>query len=336
MGRGRAAAYPERVPAPAPDLSVALGRLRLRNPILVASGTFGYAREFAPLVDLSKLGGIVPKTVTPLPRAGNPPPRTVETPAGMLNSIGLDNDGVDHFCAHHLPYLRTLGAAVVANVAGKSPAEFAAMAAQIERAGGADAVELNVSCPNVTGGVDYGRTPEGCAAVVAAVREACGLPVLAKLTPNVTDVVPVARAAADAGADAVTLINTLTGLAVDWKRRRPVLGNGVGGLSGPAIKPVALRIVWQVANAVDVPVVGCGGIRTVDDVLEFLVCGAGAVQVGTANFADPGVSGRLVDELAAAVAGEGLASVRELVGTLGPAATAQRAGTPAVPRPEQD
>ena len=318
--------------APAPDLSVRLGRLRLANPVLVASGTFGYAREFAPLVDLSKLGGVVPKTVTPRPRAGNPPPRTVETPAGMLNSIGLDNDGVDHFCERHLPYLRTLGTAVIANVAGKTPAEFAAMAAQIKRAGGADAVELNVSCPNVTGGVDYGRTPEGCAAVVKAVRDACDLPVLAKLTPNVTDIVSIARAAADAGADAVTLINTLTGLAVDWRKRRPVLGNGIGGLSGPAIKPVALRIVHQVRRAVDIPIVGCGGVRTVDDVLEFLVAGATAVQVGTANFADPTVSGRLVDDLAAAVAGEKLASVRELVGTLGPAKTAQAAGTPAVPQ----
>ena len=220
-------------PAPAPDLSVVLGRLRLANPILVASGTFGYAREFAPLVDLSALGGVVPKTVTPHPRTGNPPPRTVETPAGMLNSIGLDNDGVDHFCARHLPYLAGLGTAVIANVAGKSPAEFAQMAAQIEAAGGADAVELNVSCPNVTGGVDYGRTPDGCAAVVAAVRAACDLPVLAKLTPNVTDVPAIAAAAADAGADALTLVNTFTGLAVDWKRRRPVLGNGVGGIERP-------------------------------------------------------------------------------------------------------
>ena len=309
--------------APNPDLAVTLGRLRLDNPVLVASGTFGYAREFAPLVDLSRLGGVVPKTVTPRPRAGNPPPRTVETPAGMLNSIGLDNDGVDHFCAHHLPYLRTLGTAVIANVAGKSPEEFAESCRKVEAAGGADAVELNVSCPNVTGGVDYGRTPEGCAAVVKAVREACDLPVLAKLTPNVTDVVPIARAAADVGADAVTLVNTLTGLAVDWRKRRPVLGNGIGGLSGPAIKPVALRIVHQVASAVDVPIVGCGGVRTVDDVLEFLVTGATAVQVGTANFADPTVSGRLVDDLAAAVAGEGLASARALVGTLGPAATAR-------------
>lgn len=316
---------------PAPDLSVALGRLRLANPILVASGTFGYAREFAPLVDLSTLGGVVPKTVTPLPRIGNPPPRTVETPAGMLNSIGLDNDGVEHFCAHHLPYLSGLGTAVIANVAGKSPDEFAAMAAQVEQAGGADAIELNVSCPNVSGGVDYGRTPEGAAAVVSAVRAACGLPILAKLTPNVTDVPSVARAAADAGADAVTLVNTFTGLAVNWRTRRPVLGNGIGGLSGPAIKPLALRIVYQVAQAVDVPIVGCGGIRTVDDVLEFLVCGASAVQVGTANFADPTVSGRLVTELAAAMQQEGIGSVNELIGTLGPPKTQQAVGTPATP-----
>ncbi|MFH5803466.1 dihydroorotate dehydrogenase [Alienimonas sp. DA493] len=315
----------------APDLSVTLGRLRLANPILVASGTFGYAREFAPLVDLSTLGGVVPKTVTPLPRIGNPPPRTVETPAGMLNSIGLDNDGVEHFCSHHLPYLSGLGTAVIANVAGKSPDEFAAMAAQVEAAGGANAIELNVSCPNVSGGVDYGRTPEGAAAVVGAVRKACELPILAKLTPNVTDVPSVARAAADAGADAVTLVNTFTGLAVNWRTRRPVLGNGIGGLSGPAIKPLALRVVYQVAQAVDVPIVGCGGIRTVDDVLEFLVCGASAVQVGTANFADPTVSGRLVTDLTAAMQEQGIASMSELVGTLGPPKTQQAAGTPATP-----
>ena len=316
----------------APDLSVTLGRLRLANPILVASGTFGYAREFAPLVDLSTLGGVVPKTVTPQPRIGNPPPRTVETPAGMLNSIGLDNDGVDHFCESHLPYLSRLGTAVIANVAGKSPAEFAAMASQVERAGGANAIELNVSCPNVTGGVDYGRTPEGAAAVVGAVRAACDLPILAKLTPNVTDVPGVAQAAADAGADAVTLVNTFTGLAVNWRTRRPVLGNGIGGLSGPAIKPLALRVVYQVAQAVDVPIVGCGGIRTIDDVLEFLVCGASAVQVGTANFADPTVSGRLVTELAEAMSEEGVNSVSDFVGTLGPAKTQQAAGAPAAPK----
>ena len=319
-------------PSAAPGLPVSLGRLALKNPILVASGTFGYAREFAPLVDLSALGGVVPKTVTPRPRTGNPPPRTVETPAGMLNSIGLDNDGVDHFCAHHLPYLRTLGTAVIANVAGENPDQFAAMAAQIAAAGGADAVELNVSCPNVTGGVDYGRTPEGAAAVVRAVREACDLPVLAKLTPNVTDVPSIALAAAEAGADAVTLVNTFTGLAVDWRKRRPVLGNGIGGLSGPAIKPLALRVVHQVHASCDVPIVGCGGVRTVDDVLEFLVAGATAVQVGTANFADPTVSGRLVGELAAALREEGVGDVNELVGALGPPDTRQAAGTPAVPQ----
>ncbi len=222
---------------------------------------------------------------------------------------------------------------MIANVAGKSPAEFASMAAQVERSsrengGGADAIELNVSCPNVTGGVDYGRTPEGAAAVVRAVRNACGLPILAKLTPNVTDVPAIAQAAADAGADAVTLVNTFTGLAVNWRTRRPALGNGIGGLSGPAIKPLALRIVYQVSQAVDVPIVGCGGIRTLDDVLEFLVCGASAVQVGTANFADPTVSGRLVNELSAALRDEGAASVRDLIGTLGPAKTAQMAGAP--------
>ena len=307
-----------------------MGRLRLANPILVASGTFGYAREVAPFVDLSRLGGVVPKTVTPLPRVGNPPPRTVETPAGMLNSIGLDNDGLDAFCDTHLPHLLGLGTAVVVNIAGKTPAEFSAMAARLSEWPDVAALELNVSCPNVSGGVDYGSDPARTAGVVRGVRDACDFPVLAKLTPNVTDVPAIAQAAADAGADAVSLVNTFTGLAVDWRARRPVLGNGIGGLSGPAIKPLALRVVHQVRQSVDVPIVGVGGVRTVDDVCEFLVAGASAVQVGTANFLDPGLSGRLVDELAGVLAGEGLGCVGELVGTLQPPRADAGLGTPAV------
>jgi dihydroorotate dehydrogenase (NAD+) catalytic subunit len=298
------------------ELSVTLGRLRLANPILVASGTFGYAREMAGVVDFARLGGIIPKTVTRQPRAGNPPPRTVETASGMLNAIGLDNDGIEHFLRHHLPYLRTLPTALIANIAGKSEAEFIEMAALIGREPGLAGLELNLSCPNVAGGVDFATDPAVTRRVVEGVRRVCPLPLIAKLTPNVTDVVPIARAAAEGGADAVSLVNTFIGLAVDWRRRRPVLGNGTGGLSGPAIKPLALRLVWRVARHGGVPVIGIGGIATIDDVMEFLVAGASAVQVGTANFYDPLAAPRLVGQLPAALAELGAGSVREVVGTL--------------------
>ncbi len=299
------------------DLAVTLGRLQLRNPILVASGTFGYAREMAGAVDFSCLGGIIPKTVTRSPRAGNEPPRTVETPSGMLNAIGLDNDGIDHFLDHHLPYLRNLPTAVIANIAGKNEPEFIELAERVGRTQGLAGVELNLSCPNVAGGVDFATDPKVTYRVVRGVRDVCPLPILAKLTPNVTDIVPVAQAAADAGADAVSLVNTFIGMAVDWRRRRPILGNVTGGLSGPAIKPLALRLVWRVARHVKIPVVGIGGIATLDDVMEFLVAGASAVQLGTVNFYDPTVSERLARQLPDALAQLGAASVREVIGTLG-------------------
>jgi dihydroorotate dehydrogenase (NAD+) catalytic subunit len=299
-----------------PDLSVTLGRLRLRNPVLVASGTFGYAREMAGVVDFAKLGGVVPKTVTRQPRAGNAPPRTVETPSGMLNAIGLDNDGIEHFIHHHLPYLRTLPTATIANIAGKNEQEFIDMAAMLGKEAGIAALELNLSCPNVSGGVDFAIDPEVTRRVVRGVRAVCPLPILAKLTPNVTDIVRIAAAAAEAGADAVVLINTFVGIAIDWKRRRPVLGNATGGLSGPAIKPLALRMVWQVARQVNVPIIGVGGIATVDDVMEFLVAGATAVQLGTVNFYDPTASMRVVEQLPAALAILGADSVREIVGSM--------------------
>src|SRR5262245_1607079 len=299
------------------DLTVTLGRLTLRNPVLVASGTFGYAREMEGLVDFAALGGVIPKTVTAQTRIGNPPPRTVETACGMLNAIGLDNDGLDHFLSHHLPYLRTLPTAVIANIAGKTEDEFVEMAGQVGREGaGLAALELNLSCPNVAGGIDFAVDPAVTGRVVRRVRAACPLPLIAKLTPNVTDVRPVARAAAEAGADAVALANTFVGMAVDWRRRRPVLGNVTGGLSGPAIKPLVLRLVWQVAREKIVPVIAVGGIATVDDVMEFLVAGASAVQVGTANFYDPTASVRNVDGLPAALAQLGAKSVAEVVGTL--------------------
>jgi dihydroorotate dehydrogenase (NAD+) catalytic subunit len=304
------------LPAPVTDLAITLGRLRLPNPILVASGTFGYGREMTGFVDLARLGGIVPKTITPQPRKGNVPWRTVETASGLLNSIGLDNDGLETFLAKQLPFLAGCGAPVIVSIAGATAAEFVALARRLDGVPGIAALELNVSCPNVSHGVDLGTDPETCRAVVAGVREATGLPVIAKLTPNVTDIGAVARGAADGGADAVTLINTLQGMAIDWRRRKPLLGNVVGGLSGPAIKPVALRCVHQVHRAVGIPIIGVGGIMTIDDCLEFFVAGAAAVQIGTASFAEPVVSARLLDELPAALAEAGVARFADVVGTL--------------------
>lgn len=299
-----------------PDLAVTLGRLRFRNPVLVASGTFGYAREMEGLVDFAQLGGIVPKTVTKAPRAGNAPPRTVETAAGMLNAIGLDNDGIDHFISHHLPYLKTLPTAVLGNIAGKTEDEFVSMAEQIGKTEGLAGLELNLSCPNVSGGTDFATDPDVTRRIIAGVKKVCPLPIVAKLTPNVTRVVPIAEAAADAGADAVSLVNTFVGLAIDWKRKKPILGNITGGLSGPAIKPLALRIVWQVAKAVKVPIIGIGGIATVDDAMEFFLAGASAIQVGTANFYRPTAAAEIVAGLPAALEAIGAKSVAEIVGEL--------------------
>ena len=283
---------------------------------MVASGTFGYAREMAAFVDLSRLGAILPKTITPQPRAGNQPWRTVETAAGMLNSIGLDNDGIDAFITHHLPYLRTVGCPVIVSIAGADCQEFADMAARLDGEPGVAALELNISCPNVSGGVDLGTDPGMCFQVVSQVRAASSLPILAKLTPNVTSITAIARAAADAGADAISLINTLLGMAVDWRRKRPMLGSGMGGLSGPAVKPVAMSCVYQVASAIEVPVIGIGGIANVDDAMEFFVAGASAVQIGTANFYDPTVSMKILDELPAALASAGGRSISDVVGSL--------------------
>src|SRR5712672_2410041 len=236
----------------------------------------------ASFVHLERLGGVIPKTVTARPRAGNPTPRTVETASGLLNAIGLDNDGIDHFREHHMPYLRTVGTAVIANIAGEDEDQFVAMAESLGGEPGLAAVELNVSCPNVSHGLDLGIDARSVGRLVGRVREACPLPLIAKLTPNVTDIVAIAAAAADAGADAVSLVNTFRGMAVNWRARRPILANDVGGLSGPAIKPMALRMVWDVARACPtLPIIGIGGIANADDALEFLVAGASAVQVGT-------------------------------------------------------
>ncbi len=299
------------------DLPVSLGRLHLKNPVLVASGTFGYVREMREMVRLERLGGVIPKTVTFHARAGNPTPRTVETASGMLNAIGLDNDGIAHFREHHLPYLRTVGTAVIANIAGEDEDQFVAMAEMLGAEAGLAAVELNISCPNVSHGLDLGIDAGAVGRLVNRVRSACPLPIIAKLTPNVTNIVPIAEAAAIAGADAVSLINTLRGMAVDWRRRRPILAYDVGGLSGPAIKPIALRIVWDVARALPgLPIIGIGGIASADDALEFLVAGATAVQVGTATFYDPTASERMLDDLTRRLDEAGVADVRSIIGTL--------------------
>jgi dihydroorotate dehydrogenase (NAD+) catalytic subunit len=305
-------------------LAVTLNRLQLANPILVASGTIGYAREMQSFVGLSRLGGIIPKTVTPLPRLGNPPPRTFETAGGMLNSIGLDNDGLDAFIEKHLDWLLSLGTSLIVNIAGRNADEFVSLARRLDEFPRIAAIELNISCPNVSGGVDFGTDPHLAAELVGRVRAATRHPVIAKLTPNVTSIVSIAEAAAAAGADAVSLVNTFQGLAIDWRRRRPILGAGFGGLSGPAIKPLALKAVWQVARAVRIPIIGVGGIASIDDVMDYLVCGASAVQVGTANFYDPGVAELLVDQLERLMEAESWSDLREVIGTLKPPDSADR------------
>ncbi len=298
------------------DLSVELGRLRLPNPILVASGTFGYAREMENLVDLGRLGGILPKTITQEARTGNAPWRTIETAAGMLNSIGLDNDGIEAFVAHHLPYLSSIGVPVIVSIAGRTHEEFVRMTGRLAGEQGIAAVELNISCPNVSGGVDFGTEASSCERLVADCRRATQTPIIAKLTPNVTSIATIAKGAEAGGADAISLINTCLGMAIDWRRRKPMLGNVLGGLSGPAIKPIALRAVYQVAQAVKTPLIGIGGIATIDDVMEFFVAGARAVQLGTVNFYNPRASMEVLDALPAALATAGVNRVADVVGTL--------------------
>jgi dihydroorotate dehydrogenase (NAD+) catalytic subunit len=298
------------------ELSVELGRLRLPNPILVASGTFGYAREMEGLVDIRRLGGILPKTITQESRTGNAPWRTIETASGMLNSIGLDNDGIEAFVAHHLPYLAGLGVPIIVSIAGRTHDEFVRMTSRLAELAGIAAVELNISCPNVSGGVDFGTEASSCERLVADCRAATSMPIIAKLTPNVTSVAAIAKGAEAGGADAISLINTCLGMAIDWRRRRPMLGNVLGGLSGPAIKPIALRAVYQASQAVKTPLIGIGGIATIDDVMEFFVAGATAVQLGTVNFYNPKASMEVLDALPGALATAGASRVADVVGTL--------------------
>lgn len=305
------------------SLDVQLGPLRLRNPILTASGTFGYGLEFTEFVDLSRLGGICTKGLSLEPHAGNAPPRICETPSGMLNAIGLQNVGVEVFLREKLPRLRELGATVIANVWGDLEEDYVAVVRALEEAEGLGAIELNISCPNVEkGGMLFGNSPQATASLVGRVRAVTRRPLIVKLSPNAPDIVLSARAARDAGADVLSLVNTFVGMAIDPETARPRISFGTGGLSGPAIRPLAVRMVFQVARALPgVPLMGIGGISDLSDVLEFLAAGATAVQVGTANFKEPGVSGRLVAELEAYCAARGL-PVSALVGR------AQRAGAP--------
>ncbi|HBI16116.1 MAG TPA: dihydroorotate dehydrogenase [Desulfobulbaceae bacterium] len=302
---------------PTPDLRVRIGGLTLRNPVCTASGTFGYGREFASLVDLNRLGAIIVKGISLLPRPGNPPPRIFETACGMLNAIGLENVGVERFISEKLPWLRQVTTPVIVNILGDSIDDYARLAGRLATVEGISALEVNISCPNVKkGGVAFGTVPEMAAAVTTAVRQATALPVIVKLSPNVTDITVIARAVADAGADGLSLINTLLGMAIDVRTRRPRLANVVGGLSGPAIKPVALRMVWQVAKVVSIPVIGIGGITTSEDALEFLVAGATAIQVGTANFYQPTATEEIVDGLTAYLQERELTSIGQVIGSL--------------------
>jgi len=298
--------------------------IRMQNPVLTASGTFGYAQEFEPYLDLNRLGALVVKTITRLPRPGNLAPRVVETPAGMLNAIGLQNVGIDAFIREKLPFLRTLAPPLIVNVAGESVEDFRELTKRIGDQEGVAGVELNVSCPNVAGGLDFSTDPKLAHQVVKAAREATHLPIIPKLSPNVTDIRPIARAVEDAGADGISLINTLVGMAIDVRTRRPKIGNVTGGLSGPAIRPVAVRMVWQVRQAVRLPILGMGGIVTGEDAVEFLLAGATAVAVGTANFIDPTSSVKVIQGLYDYCAANGIAQIRQLVG-----------GLEVPPRPEQ-
>lgn len=297
------------------DLTTHIGSLTLQNPVMTASGTFGYGLEFADLVELDQIGGIIVKGTTLAPRQGNPYPRMAETAQGMLNCVGLQNKGVDYFCEHIYPEVRKINTAVLVNVSGNSPEDYAECARRIAELDGIPAIELNISCPNVRqGGMAFGVTCEGAASVVNAVRAAYPKTLIVKLSPNVTSIADIARAVEAEGADAVSLINTIMGMAIDAEKRRPVLSIGTGGLSGPAVKPVALRMVWQVFDAVRIPIVGLGGIMNATDAIEFLLAGASAIEIGTANFIDPAVTVKVVRGIEEYLDRHGFQSVRDIIG----------------------
>jgi dihydroorotate dehydrogenase (NAD+) catalytic subunit len=298
-------------------LEVNIGSLTLKNPVMTASGTFGYGLEFADFVPLDALGGIIVKGTTLKPRQGNDYPRMAETPMGMLNCVGLQNKGVDYFCEHIYPQIKDIDTRMIVNVSGSSPEDYAECAARIDALENIPAIELNISCPNVKdGGMAFGVTCAGAESVVRAVRQRYHKTLIVKLSPNVTDITEIARAVEASGADAVSLINTLMGMAVDIEKRKKVLSIGTGGLSGPCVKPVALRMVYQVAHAVSIPVIGLGGIMTAEDAIEFLMCGATAIEIGTANFIDPAVTLKVRDGINGWLERHGVGDVNEIVGAI--------------------
>lgn len=299
------------------NLSVNIGNLRLKNPVMTASGTFGYGEEFADLIDLNQLGGIIVKGTTRMPRQGNPYPRMVETPSGMLNAVGLQNKGVDYFVEHIYPRICDLDTAIIVNVSGSTIDDYVAVCERLNPLDKVAAVEINISCPNVKqGGMTFGTTCTGAQSVVSACRKAYDGTMIVKLTPNVTDVTEIARAAQEAGADALSLTNTFLGMAIDVERQTPCLSTITGGLSGPCIRPIAVRMVWQVAKAVNVPVIGLGGIMNGHDALEFILAGATAVQFGTANFVDPQATIKAIGYINDYLDRHGLDSVNQLIGAL--------------------
>ena len=300
-----------------PDMTVNLAGIALRNPVMTASGTFGYGEEFSTYVDLETIGAFVTKGLSLNPRAGNPTPRIVETPGGMLNAIGLQNVGIDAFIAKKVPFIRSVTTPAIANFFGNTVDEYAEMTRRLDEIPEVAGLEINISCPNVKhGGIVFGTDPDSAASVVSACRAATKKPLIVKLSPNVTDVVVMAKACEAAGADALSLINTLTGMAIDLNKRRPVLANITGGFSGPAIKPIALRMVWQVAKAVKLPIIGIGGIMNATDALEFMLAGATAVQVGTASFINPGAAQTIAEEMEAWLVANGVDDIKSLIGAL--------------------
>lgn len=300
-----------------PNMRVSCAGLDLRNPVMTASGTFGYGEEFSEYVDLTKLGAYITKGLSLRPRPGNPTPRIVETPGGMLNAIGLQNVGIEAFIEKKLPFIRTVDTPCIANFFGDTVDEYAEMARRLDELPEIAALEMNISCPNVKhGGIVFGTDPASAAGIVAACRKATSKPLIVKLSPNVTDIVAMAKACADAGADSLSMINTLIGMAIDLGTRRPVLANFTGGLSGPAVKPIALRMVWAVSRAVKLPIIGIGGIMTATDAIEFILAGATAVQVGTASFITPGAAQQIAEGMEAWMLAQGETDIRNLIGAL--------------------
>ncbi|WP_319239725.1 dihydroorotate dehydrogenase [uncultured Propionivibrio sp.] len=299
------------------NMNVRVAGLDLRNPVMTASGTFGYGEEFSEYVDLTRLGAYITKGLCLHPRTGNPTPRIVETPGGMLNAIGLQNVGIDAFIEKKLPFIRSVDTPCIVNFFGETPEEYAEMAARLDALPEVAALEMNISCPNVRqGGIIFGTDPDCAGSIVKACRAATKKPLFVKLSPNVTDIVAMAKACEDAGADALSLINTLIGMAIDLNKRKPILANVTGGLSGPAVKPVALRMVWLVAKSVKVPVIGIGGIMNATDALEFLLAGASAIQVGTASFINPGAAQKIVEDMEDWMLAQGETDIRNLIGAL--------------------